>query len=178
MKIFGLHLVIVFVLYGCTTLQPPQYAVSADTNQILKQFRERKAVLTELVPAASYRPRCRGEKPIGDALILTQYVANAFNDELKFADLYDQAQGAKISGSMDKIEFSSISGWWDLAITLRSETGVQISVENRYSFTVNFIVGMAQACTQTAQALGIAIQGLIKKTVSHPQFPSLVIVNQ
>ncbi len=173
-KILGLHLVMVLALYGCSTMTPARYSISADTNQLLKQFRGRKAVLTELVSAASYEPTCRLMGPIqaGDGLTIPQFVAKAFNDELKFADLYDEAQGVRLSGSMDKVAFSSASGWWDLAMTLRSEKGVQFSVEHRYTFTTSF--DAFTACTQTAQALGAATQDLIKKTVSHPQFSSLL----
>ena len=173
MKIFAVYLVLVFVLYGCSTMAPP-YSTSPDTNQLLKQFRGKTAVLTELVPAASHEPTCRLLGPIqaADSLTIPQFVAKAFNDELKFADLYDQVRGTKISGSMDKIAFSSASGWWDLAITLRSETGVQFSVEHRYNFTTSF--DAITACDRTAQALSAATQDLIKKVVSHPRFPSLV----
>ncbi len=73
MKILSLHLAMVFVLYGCSTMTPPRYALSADTNQLLKQFRGKKAVLTELAAAASYDPTCRlmgGRKGVG-SLFLT-----------------------------------------------------------------------------------------------------------
>ena len=148
--------------------------MSADTNQLLKRFRGKTAVLTELVPASSYEATCRLMGPIqaGDALTIPQFVTKAFNDELKFADLYDDTQGVKISGSMDKVVFSSASGWWDLAMTLHSANGMQVSVENRYSFTTSF--DAITACNQTAQALGAATQDLIKKAVSHTQFPSLL----
>jgi len=174
MKIFGLHLVLVFVLYGCSTMTPARYSMSADTNQLLKRLRGKTAVLTELLPAASYEPTCRLMGPIqaGDGLTIPQFVAKAFNDELKFADLYDETQGIKLSGSMDKVAFSSASGWWDLAMTLRSDKDVQFSVEHRYNFTTSF--DAITACNQTAQALGAATQDLIKKAVSHPQFSSLL----
>lgn len=173
MKI-GLHLILVFVLYACSTMTPARYSISADTNQLLKRFRGRTAVLTELVPAGSYDPTCRLMGPIqaGDGFTIPQFVAKAFNDELKLADLYDETQGVKLSGSMDKVAFSSASGWWDLAITLRSEKGIQFSVEHRYSFTTSF--DALTACNQAAQALGAATQDLIKKVVSQPEFPNLL----
>jgi hypothetical protein len=174
MKILGGHLIMAFLLYGCSTMTPPRYSMSADTNHLLKQFRGKTAVLTELVPAASYEPTCRLMGPIqaGDGLTIPQFVAKAFNDELKFADLYDETQGVKLSGSIDKVGFSSASGWWDLAMTLRSEKGIEFSVDHRYNFTTSF--DAITACNQAAQALGAATQDLIKKSVSHPQFPTLL----
>jgi hypothetical protein len=44
-----------------------------------------------------------------DGLTIPQFVTKAFK---KFADLYDASAGLKLSGAMDKIEFSSTSGWW------------------------------------------------------------------
>lgn len=174
MKFFGLQLVVGFALYGCSTMTPARYSMNADTHQLLKRIHGRTAVLTELAPTASYDPTCRLMGPIqaGDGLTIPQFVAKAFNDELKFADLYDETQGVKLSGSMDKVAFSSASGWWDLAMTLRSDNGVQFSVENRYTFTTSF--DGITACNQTAQALGAATQDLIQKAVSHSQFSSLL----
>jgi hypothetical protein len=174
MKILGLALVVAFVLSGCSTMTPARYSMSADTNQLLKQFRGRTAMLTELVPEASYNATCRLMGPVlaTDDLTIPQFIAKAFNDELKFADLYDETKGVKLSGSLDKMAFSSASGWWDLAMTLRSEKGVQVSVENRYNFRTSF--DAITACNQTAQALGSATQDLIKKAVSHAQFLSLL----
>jgi hypothetical protein len=77
-----------------------------------------------------------------------------------------------LSGSIDKFGLSSASGWWDLAMTLRSEKGIQFSVEHRYNFTTSF--DAITACNQAAQAFGAATQDLIKKSVSHPQFSSLL----
>jgi hypothetical protein len=34
-------------------------------------------------------------------LTIPQFVRKAFNDELKFADLYDASAGVKLSGAMD-----------------------------------------------------------------------------
>jgi len=176
MKIAGLLLTVALVLHGCVQLmRPPRYGVSADTNQLLKQFRGKTAVLAELVPPVlPYGTLCRlGAYIEGpDGLTIPQFVTKAFNDELKFADLYDESAGVRLSGSMDKIEFSSTAGWWDLALTLRSEKGLSYTAENHHDFPA--MLGGPEACSRTAQALGEATQDLIKKAVSHTQFPSLL----
>ncbi|HTF62705.1 MAG TPA: hypothetical protein VK638_08335 [Edaphobacter sp.] len=132
-------------------------------------------MLAELVsPVLLYGTLCRlGAYIEGpDGLTIPQFVTKAFNDELKFADLYDASAGLKLSGSMDKIEFSSTSGWWDLALTLRSEKGLSYTTENHHDFAAMF--AGSEACSRTAQALGEATQDLITKAVSHTQFPSLL----
>ena len=70
-------------------------------------------MLAELVPPVlPYGTLCRLgvyiEGP--DGLTIPQFVTKGFNDELKFADLYDESAGVRLSGSMDKIEFSSTAG--------------------------------------------------------------------
>ena len=95
----------------------------------------------------------------------TVFVTKAFNDELKFTDLYDASAGVKLSGAMDKIEFSSTSGWWDLALTLRSEKGLSYTTANHHDCAAMF--AGPEACSRSAQALGEATQDLIIKAVSH-----------
>lgn len=175
MKIGSFFLVVVFVLHGCAhIMRPPRYAISADTNQLLKQFRGKKASLKELDSPASYDSTCRLGAIIeaADGLTIPQFVTKAFNDELKLADLYDDSAGVKIFGSMDRIVFSSTSGWWDLALTLRSEKGIKYSVENRYEFPTMY--DGITACDRTAEALGAATQDLLKKAVAHPEFSTLL----
>jgi len=178
MQRLAILLLLTAVVSGCSTMTPARYSVSADTNQILKQYRGSRVVLTELSPPASYEPNCRLMGPIqaGDGLTIPQFIQKAYNDEFKFADLYDNTSGVKLSGSVDKVAFSSSSGltngWWDLAVTLQSPHGEKMSVENRYNFKSGF--DAITACNQTAQALGAAVQDLIKKTVSNPHFLRLL----
>jgi len=52
-------------------------------------------------------------------MTIPQFVQKAFNDELKFADLYSE-QSVALTGRLTKIVFSSTSGLtngsWDLAV--------------------------------------------------------------
>lgn len=125
---------------------------------------------------SSYDSSCRLMGPIqaSDGMSIPQFVEKAFNDEFKFASVYSDA-GTALTGTLTKIEFSSTSGltngWWDLGLTLTSSNGKTMSAENRYEFKSGF--DAITACNQTAQALGPAVQDLIKKVVSDPSFSSL-----
>lgn len=174
---------IVFVLLalglvtGCSTMTPARYSVSADTNQALEDYEGQQVQLTELEAPESYNANCRLMGPIraADGMTIPEFIQDAFNDEFQFADIYDK-QGTALTGTVDKIAFSSVSnltnGWWHLAITLRSPEGEAFSVENRYEFESGF--GAITACNQTARALSAAVQDLIYKTVTHPQFAKLI----
>ena len=100
-----------------------------------------------------------------DNMTIPQFVQKAFNDELKFAGLYSES-GTKLDGMLDKIQFSSTSGltsgWCDLALTLKSSNGKSLSTQKKYEFKSGF--DAITACNQTAQALGPAVQDLIKES--------------
>ena len=55
---------------------------------------------------------------------------------------------------------------------LKSSNGKSMDVASRYEFTSGF--DAITACNQTAQSLGPAVQDLIKKTVTDPQFAVLL----
>ncbi len=105
----------------------------------------------------TFDANCRLMGPIqaADGMTIPEFVKKAFNDEFKFADIYDKNDGVKLTGTMDQISFSSSSGltfgWWALGLTLRSENGKSLTVSNRYYFKSGF--DAITACNQTAQAL-------------------------
>ena len=162
---------------GCSTMTPARYSVSVDNNLLLKHYAGKQVELTSMAAPASFDSNCRMMGPIqgSDNMTIPQFVQKAFNDELKFAGLYSES-GTKLDGTLDKIEFSSISGltngWWDLALTLKSSNGASLSTEEKYEFKSGF--DAITACNQTAQALGPAVQDLIKKAVSDPAFQRLL----
>ena len=101
-------------------------------------------------------------------------IAKAFNDEFKLAGIYSE-NGIKITGDVTKVEFSSgvfFDGYWNIALNLKSSNGKTLPVSHQYSFTSNYIGDVA--CDAVAAALIPAVQDLIKKTVLHPQFGSLL----
>lgn len=166
------------LLSGCSTMTPARYSVSVDNNLALKKLEGATTRVVSMSPPASYSANCHLMGPIqaSDGQTNPEFVAKALNDELKFAGIHDETKGPALSGALTRIEFSSVSGvtggWWDLAMTLNSSNGRTLSVENKYSFKSGF--DAITACNQTAQALGPAVQDLIKKMVQNPSFASLV----
>lgn len=81
-----------------------------------------------------------------------------------------------MSGQLYKAEFSSAAnithGWWELGMTLNSPNGKRLMVSNHYDFDSGF--DAFTSCSQTAQALGPAVQNLIKQAITHPEFASLI----
>jgi len=164
------------LLVGCTTMSGARYNVSVDNNQALKAYAG-SAVRLAAMDSVQYDPNCRLAGPIKplDGMNIPELIQKAFNDEFKFADIYSD-NGITLNGKMDKILFSSsagiTNGWWDLGVTLTSSNGRSMSASNRYEFKSGF--DAMTACNHTAQALGPAIQDLIKKVVTDPAFGTLV----
>ena len=148
-----------------------------DNNQALKQYAGAAVRVSPVTAAGTYDANCRLMGPIqaSDGMTIPQFVQKAFNDELKFANIYSDS-GATLTGTMTKISFTSSSGLtngrWDLGLTLMSNNGKTTNVESSYNFKSGF--DAITACNQTAQALGPAVQDLIKKAVTDPQFGGLI----
>jgi len=178
MRILTMWITVAFVLSGCSTVTPARYAVSVDVNDELEKFEGQAVYLAQLDAPQEYNPNCRLMGPIraGDGMTIPEFIQDAFNDEFKFADIYDQDNGVPLTGKMEKVDFSSSSGmtngWWELSIVLDSPNGKSLSVDDRYEFKSGF--DAITACNQTAQALVAAVQDLIRKVVSDPQFASLL----
>ena len=72
-------------------MTPARYAVSVDNNLALKKYEEGSRVkVVSMAAPASFDPNCRLMGPIqgSDGMTVPQFVQKAFNDELKFANLY------------------------------------------------------------------------------------------
>lgn len=168
---------LVFLVSGCSTMTPARYSPSADVNLALDRYAGAKVHVTSLTMPADADVNCRLMGPIkaADDMTIAEFIAEAFNSEFKFADLY-ATDAIELSGSVDRIEFSSIvgltNGRWDLALTLNSSNGASLFTQNLYEFKSGF--DAITACNQTAQALGSAVQELVEKTVSDPGFAALL----
>src|SRR6267143_2427650 len=135
MKVF-LVVVVMLCSAGCSTMTPARYAVSVDNNQALKQYAGATVKVTSITATGAYDANCRLMGPIqaSDGMTIPQFIEKAFNDELKFANIYSES-GVSLKGSLTKIAFSSTAGvtggWWDLALELTSSNGKSISVASR-----------------------------------------------
>lgn len=177
LKATFIALSLVALASGCSTMTPARYAMSVDNHQALKKLDGAKVRLVALTSVAPFDANCRLMGPIqaADGMTIPEFVKKAFNDELKFAGIYSDS-GVTLSGQFTKIEFSSTAGltngWWLLGVKLQSSNGTSLSAENRYEFKSGF--DAITACNQTAQALGPAVQDLIKSAVTDPMFANLV----
>jgi len=157
-------------------MTPARYSMSVDNNIALKKLEGSKVRVGTLSSPGKFDANCRMMGPIqaSDGMTIPQFVEKAFNDEFKFASIYAD-NGVVLSGTLSQIEFSSsaglTNGYWLLGMTLKSSNGKSMTVDSRYDFKSGF--DAITACNQTAQALGPAVQDLIKKAVTQPNFAAM-----
>ncbi len=92
-------------------MTPARYSVSMGNKLSLKKHTGSKINVATLDTTANFDAACRMIRPIqaSDGMMIPQYIQKAFNDELKFADVYGDS-GIHPDGELSKIALSSSSG--------------------------------------------------------------------
>ncbi|CAB3717750.1 hypothetical protein LMG3458_03682 [Achromobacter deleyi] len=171
--------ILALAVSGCSTFAVPRYSADAETVSALRAVGEVKVKVGAFGNGPGDQSRagvitCRGFGPVKtpNAEPYSEYVRKALISELLMANIYAESAPVELTGTLDKLNFSSNSGKWVSAMTLTSSNGSSLSVEDTYKFTTSFIG--ETACTQTALAGMGAVQELIKKAVRDPGFPKLL----
>ena len=164
------------MLAGCSTYAIDRYSISADNVTALRALGDIKINVGEFT---STKPNlrevnCRAVGPIKtpDGDTFAHFIQEAFTDELQIAELYSTTAPVTITGNLDHIGLSSMSGKWDLTLTVNSTNGQSVSVSDSYSYTTSFFG--ETACNQAAQSLMPAVQNVISKVITNPDFAGLV----
>lgn len=84
-----------------------------------------------------------------------------------------QRQRRTLTVHLERMHFSSHpEGIWELKVTLISSHGRRLTVGENYRFPWNF--GADQACYGVAAAMVPAVQTLVRRAVTHPDFAGLL----
>lgn len=166
-------------LAGCSTYAVPRYSISADNVVALKSVTGNGVdvgIFTQS-PIPNQSPNeimCRGVGPIKtpDGETFSAFIRSALVSELKIAGTYSISAPIRLTGNLDHIDFSSVTGTWNLGLTVESSNGRALNKTENYSYTSSYFG--ETACNQTAQALMPAVQDLISKVVHDPEFISLL----
>ena len=161
---------------GCSTYSAARYSINSDNVVALRTLNGK---MINVGSFSATKPgeneiMCRGVGPIKtpDGEPFADFVRKAFLDELKIANAYSAKAPISLTGNLDAIDFSSSSGSWNLALTVKSSNGNSLSISENYPFTTSFYG--ETACNQTAQALMPAVQNLVGKIVRSTEFVALV----
>jgi hypothetical protein len=171
-------LAVAVALTGCSTYAAQRYSIAPANVAVLRTFRGQAVNVGQFTAAKPDRTEisCRAAGPTKtpDGESFEEYFRKAFIADLDIAEVYSAAAPVTLTGRLDAIDFSSglTDAAWDTALTISSSNGKSLSVDNHYSFAGN-VVGEV-ACNQTAQALMPAVQDLIGKMITHPDFAALL----
>lgn len=168
-------------LGGCSTYSASRYSISADNVVALRALTDTPIQVGEFTSSVKDKSgadmkeiMCRGVGPIKtpDNEPFAQYVKKALVDEMKIAQVYEPTSPIVLSGNLDAIDFSSNSGHWQIALTLKSSNGRSMTMNETYPYQTSFYG--ETACNQTAQAFMPAVQNVVGKAVRSADFVGLV----
>jgi hypothetical protein len=164
------------LLTGCeTTNSIPYKASPTNIIAIQQSLQSRKVSVGDvaMAPGVDDRPLCRmmGPVEVAPGRTPSQYIKDAFQEELLMAQAYD-VKGTPIEGRIEEMSFSSVSpAYWQITMTVQSPADKGYKVTVKYPFDTSFTA--FGACKNVADAFGPAVQELLKQVVTHPQFPAL-----
>ncbi|MFN7961847.1 MAG: hypothetical protein U0002_11295 [Thermoanaerobaculia bacterium] len=173
----SLHCLVVSLLVaGCSTYATSRYSASVDNVMALKSYQGHSVSVGEFTsakPGLRELP-CRAVGPITtpDGEPFSEFVRKALIDELRLAEVYAPNAPVTLAGHLAEIDFSSVSGDWNIQLTVKSTNGKSLSVSEKYSYRTSYFG--ETACNQTAQALMPAVQDLIGRLVRGPEFRTLI----
>ena len=172
-------LIPVLVLAGCETTNSIPYKASTTnvlTVQQKLQTQNRKVQLgtVAMAPGVEEHLLCRlsGEVKVAPGKTLPQYIKEAFQEELFMAQAYATDAPAIITGTVDKIGFSSVApAFWEISMSVKSNFSPGYQVSTKYVFNTSWTA--YSACKNVADAFAPAVQDLLKEVVNHPGFANL-----
>lgn len=168
-------IMVLFALAGCDSFTAAPYSISADNNVALKSALGAEHVgVGAFTAAKEIDANCRLAGPIQlpSGLSFEAYIQKAFADELKVAGLYDNKAPIILKGVINDVKFSSNSGSWDLSVTVNSSNGKAVTVADHYEFHTSY--SAVSACHNVADAFQPAVQSLVGKVVTDPDFRTLL----
>ncbi|KDB08350.1 hypothetical protein LIG30_2541 [Burkholderia sp. lig30] len=164
------------LLAGCeTTNSIPYKASAANVIAIQQSLQSNKVSVGDIgmAPGIDDSPLCRlmGPVKVAPGKTPSQYIKDAFQEELLMAQAYD-VKGTPIEGRIEELRFSSVSpAYWQITMAVKSPVDEGYKVSVKYPFSTSFTA--TGACKNVADAFGPAVQELLKQIVTNPQFPAL-----
>lgn len=180
-------LLTVLAVSACSSYTIPNYGLSAENIAALRKASQKVNVgRFTATPPGQTEISCRGRGPVRtpDGRPFEDYIRRALVDELKAAEMFSDSAALTLTGSLDKIDFSSMRGEWTMDLTVTSSHGRSLSVSSTYDFKTGPAFAFApwggqaaadeRACAETSQAFARAVQVLIGKVVHHSEFAALL----
>lgn len=167
------------VVAGCSTINSSPYKASTSNviaiQQALASTDTQLNVGTfTLAAGIDESPNCRllGPVDVTAGKSVSIYIKEAFEEELFLAKAYDPRALVSVNGVIERLTFSSVSpASWDIALRVSTAESAGFTSAVNYRFNTSF--DAFSACQNVANAFGPAVQELLKRVVTDPQFARL-----
>lgn len=167
-------------MVGCETTNSIPYKASTDNIISIQKIASNKQIKVRLnnftlAPGIDESPTCRlmGPVRVAPGKTIPEYVKDAFQEELFAAHAYDPDAITTINGRIEKLSFSSVSpANWEVSLKVSSNRSPGYTESVNYAFDTSFTA--YSACKNVADAFGPAVQELLHRVVTSPQFLSLI----
>lgn len=171
--VVGLALILIS---GCSTYTGTRYSISVDNVLALKKYRDKSIGVGEFTATNPGKSliTCRGVGRIKtpDVETFESFIREALVSEMKLAEAYVEPGTIILTGNLNNIDFNSNSGFWEISLTVNSNNGNSLTIEDKYDYTTSWFG--ETACNQAAQALMPAVQNVIIKLIHHSNFEQLL----
>jgi hypothetical protein len=101
----------------------------------------------------------------------TKFIEKALVSELKMAGVFSTNAKTTISGKLEYIDASYVSGSWEMTLKLTSSNGKSAVFKEKYSYPRGTF---DSACMLPTQAFVPAVQDLISKILTSEEFKTLI----
>lgn len=119
---------------------------------------------------------CRLATPVGtpDGMTFAKYIADALSTELEMGNMIDPKSKITVTGNLDSIYGSTVLGnaYWEFKMKVASSNGKSFDVVSRYDYESSFTA--YSACSEMQRSYLPAVQELVNKIITHPQFSELL----
>lgn len=119
---------------------------------------------------------CRLATPVGtpDGVTFAKYIEDALSTELEMGNMIDPKSKITVTANLDNIYGSTLLGnaYWEFKLKVTSSNGKSFDVTSRYDYESSF--SAYSACTEMQRSYLPAVQELVNKIVTNPQFPELL----
>jgi hypothetical protein len=119
---------------------------------------------------------CRLATPVGtpDGMTFAKYIEDALSTEMEMGNMIDPKSKITITGNLDSIYGSTVLGnaYWEFKVKVTSSNGKSFDVTSRYDYESSFTA--YSACTEMQRSYLPAVQELVNKIVTNPQFTELL----
>lgn len=119
---------------------------------------------------------CRLMTPVGtpDGVTFAKYIEDALSTELEIGNMIDPKSKITITGNLESLYGSTVVGnaYWEFKLKVTSSNGKSMDVTSRYDYESSFTA--YSACSEMQRSYLPAVQELINKVVTNPQFSELL----